>query len=378
MPNEQTWTLTLGPSHPAAHGPISLNLRTAADGADDDTINWCEPLIQPLHRGAEKLFESRDYRQILALSDRHDWLSAFGSELGLALTLEAMLGIQVPGRATWIRTAMAELNRAIHHLRWLGETIGELAHDGDDLEIRDRCRRAREDLTDLHEANSGGRIHPMLVQPGGVRLDLPTGWTDAAIELVSHLDPLCDELVAWTERARHLQGIATLTTVDATAYGVSGPVARASGLPVDLRFDDPYVAYPELESAGILTRVVYDAGDAQSRLRVLAAELPVSLSCLRFAAERLATEYSGGDIAVRLPRSIRVPEGSGYGWTENPTGINGWYLISKGGPMPYRLKLRTASFANAQALSRSVVGATVSDLPVSLMTFLLVAGDLAK
>ncbi|NQU37399.1 MAG: NADH-quinone oxidoreductase subunit D [Actinobacteria bacterium] len=378
MPTEQTWMLTLGPSHPAGHGPIALNLRTSGDGASDDTIEWCEPLIHPLHRGAEKLFESRDYRQILALADRHDWLSAFGSELGLALTLETMLGIQVPPRATWIRTAMAELNRAIHHLRWLGETIGELAATSSDSGLRDKCRNAREQLTDLHEANSGGRVHPMLVQPGGVRVDLPPRWSAAVIDLTTSLTPLCDELMAWVDSADQLAGVAPVSGADAIAYGVSGPVARASGLPLDLRFDDPYVAYPELIDVGVLSRCVSYAGDAKARLQVLAAELPVSLECLRFSAEQLAGPHAQGAISVRLPRSVRVPEGDGYGWTENPTGINGWYLISKGGPMPYRLKLRTASFANAAALSEAVVGRRVADLPVALMSFLLVAGDLAK
>jgi NADH-quinone oxidoreductase subunit D len=378
MANEQTWTLTLGPSHPAGHGPIALNLRTRADGSSDDAIEWCEPLIHPLHRGVEKLFESRDYRQILALADRHDWLSAFGSELGLALTVEEMLGLAVPPRATWIRTAMAELNRAIHHLRWLGETIGELATTSAESKLRDSCRVAREQLTDLHESNSGGRVHPMLVQPGGVRVDLPPGWSAAAAELASSLVPLCEELMAWVHSAEQLAGVAHVSTADAIAYGVSGPVARASGLPLDLRFDDPYVAYPELIEAGVLTRCVGQKGDAQTRLHVLTAELPISLDCLRFAAAQLAGPHADGAVSVRLPRSVRVPEGDGYGWTENPTGINGWFLVSKGGPMPYRLKLRTASFANAAALSQAVVGQRVADLPVSLMSFLLVAGDLAK
>lgn len=378
MSSEQTWTLTLGPSHPAAHGPIALNLRTHAEGSSDDTVQWCEPLIHPLHRGAEKLFESRDYRQILALADRHDWLSAFGSELGLALTLEAMLGIQVPPRATWIRTAMAELNRAIHHLRWLGETIGELAKTGSDYELRDRCRVARGQLTDLHESNSGGRVHPMLVQPGGVRVDLPPAWSTDVARVAVLLAPLCDELMAWVSSADQLTGVAQVSTADAVAYGVSGPIARASGLALDLRFDDPYVAYAELIDAGVLRRCVGQDGDAQTRLYLLAAELPISLDCLRFAAEQLEGTHADGAVSVRLPRSVRVPEGSGYGWTENPTGINGWFLVSMGGPTPYRLKLRTASFANAAALSKSVVGLHVGDLPVALMSFLLVAGDLAK
>ncbi len=374
-PQETIWTLTLGPSHPAAHGPIALRLQTVGTTAATEAVSWCEPLIHPLHRGAEKLYESRDYRQILMLADRHDWHSAFGSELGLALTLEAMLGISVPNRATWIRTAMAELNRAIHHLRWLGETIGELSTD---TKLRDEARHAREQLTDLHEDNSGGRVHPMLVVPGGVRVDTPAGWSTAMQQTVRDIHVLADRIRNWVDGDETLAGVAVLSLSDALRYSVSGPVARASGLALDLRFDDPYIAYQDLIDANMLTRVGRQDGDGRARMAVLADELVVSLNALAYIAELLELPDQAGPVSVRLPRSLRVPEGEGYGWTENPTGINGWYLVSRGEPMPYRLKLRTASFANAQAFSHCIVGAPVAHLPRALMTFLLTSGDLAK
>ena len=138
------WTLELGSQHPAGHGPITFDLALDGDG-DDAIIAWAEPRLIPLHRGVEKLFESRDYRQALMLADRHEWHSAFGSELGLALTIESMSGITVPPRAVWIRTAMAELSRAIHHLRWVGETIGELDREANGVELRGAARRSRPD-----------------------------------------------------------------------------------------------------------------------------------------------------------------------------------------------------------------------------------------
>ncbi len=160
------WTPAFGPEHPAGHGPMEWQLQT-----DLNTITWAEPLIYPIHRGAEKLFESRDYSQIIMLANRHDWHSAFASELGLVLTIESMLGLKVPQRATWIRTLLAELNRAIHHLRMLGETARELTEPT----IASSAKSARELLIDAQDEFTGGRMHTMIVQPGRLRADTPDG-----------------------------------------------------------------------------------------------------------------------------------------------------------------------------------------------------------
>jgi len=372
------WTPELGSQHPAGHGPITFVLALDGDG-DDAIITWAEPRLIPLHRGVEKLFESRDYRQALMLADRHEWHSAFGSELGLALTIESMSGITVPPRAVWLRTAMAELSRAIHHLRWVGETIGELDREAaEGVALRDVARRSREDLTQCHEAISGGRLHPMLVVPGGVREDTPAGWTDLLRENASTATASIESLRAWVNSNDQLGGIGVLTRADAVEFGVTGPVGRASGASLDLRFDDSSLAYAELVDAGVLRRVTRESGDARARMEVLVDELAVSLDCVTAAADRLEAAENSGPINVRLPRAVRVPEGSGYGWTENPSGVNGWHLTSRGGPMPYRLKIRSASFANAQAMCEAVIGDRLTTLPTTLMTFLLVGGDLGK
>ena len=371
------WTLELGSQHPAGHGPITFDL--ALDGAGDDAIiAWAEPRLIPLHRGVEKLFESSDYRQALMLADRHEWHSAFGSELGLALTIESMSGITVPPRAVWIRTAMAELSRAIHHLRWVGETIGELDREANGVELRGAARRSRDGLSECHEAISGGRLHPMLVVPGGVREDTPAGWTDVLRNSASTATANVESLRTWVDSDDQLGGIGVLTRADAVEFGVTGPVARASGASLDLRFDDSSLAYAELVDAGVLRRVTRESGDAQARMEVLVDELAVSLDCVIAAADRLDAAENSGPVNVRLPRAVRVPEGTGYGWTENPSGVNGWHLTSRGGPMPYRLKIRSASFANAQAMCQAVIGDRLATLPTTLMTFLLVGGDLGK
>lgn len=371
------WTLRLGSQHPAGHGPITMNLKLDGVG-EDAVVTWAEPQLVPLHRGVEKLFESRDYRQALMLADRHEWHSAFGSELGLALTIESMSGISVPPRAVWIRTAMAELNRAIHHLRWVGETIGECGDDPAAFQLRDAARSHRDALLHTYEAMSGGRLHPMLVVPGGVREDTPPQWTDALRSSASGGLEIVDGLSAWVDSRDDFVGVGVLDPTDAIECGASGPVARASGVALDLRFDDPSLAYRDLAESGILQRVTRGAGDARARLEVLVDELRVSLYCVTAAAEQLDSAENQGQVNVRLPRAVRVPEGSGYGWTENPSGINGWHLTSRGGPMPYRLKIRSASFANAQAICQAVVGEPVTSLPITLMTSLWVSGDLGK
>ncbi|MEI6622034.1 MAG: NADH-quinone oxidoreductase subunit D, partial [Actinomycetes bacterium] len=316
------WTLAAPAEHPGMNGPLTFDLQTTGSG-DDAIIERAEPRIAPLHRGVEKLFESRDYRQVLVLADRHDWHSAFGSELGLALTLEAQLGMTVPPRATWIRTLLAELNRAIHHLRWLGESVTgfDVALGVEPIPevllLRDQARQARDALIDAFEAISGGRLHPMITTPGGLRVDAPDGWTALVSNAAAQTNSVATGLARWADIAAAGTGIGALSPDQALAYAVSGPVARASGLALDLRFDEPYCAYSELIDAGTLTRVTDTAGDAQSRMRVLAAELAVSLAAVRRCAFA-ADEHAGEPVSLRLPKTLRVPEGSGYGWTESP------------------------------------------------------------
>ncbi len=362
------WTPSFGPEHPAGHGPMEWDFVLSGT-----QIAAASPVIYPMHRGAEKLFESRDYRQALMLANRHDWHSASGSELGLALTIESMLGIVVPQRATWIRTLLSELSRAIHHVRWLGETARELGEES----LAESAKTIRERLIDTQEEFAGGRMHTMIVQPGGLREDCPPDWTTTVRTVAKAAAQIAPQLSEWVRHDERLAGVATLSEQDAIAYGASGPVARASGLSLDLRFDSAYCAYPELIEAKILRRIVRTAGDTQARLVVISDEFAVALDCIVECANRLDA-LTDGPVSVRLPRSLRLPEGAGYGWTENPTGINGWYVVSRGAIEPYRLKIRSASFGNAQAASAAVIGESYERFPIALMSFLVVAGDLAK
>jgi NADH-quinone oxidoreductase subunit D len=365
--------LNIGPQHPATHGV--LRLRLVLDG---ERVVSAEPIVGYMHRGAEKLFEVRDYRQIIVLANRHDWLSAFANELGVVLAAEQLLGMQVPERAVWARTLLAELNRVLNHLMFLGSYPLELGA----ITPVFYAFTEREELQAVMEEVSGGRMHYMFNRVGGLKEDLPAGWLGRVLSTTASVRsrlPRLESLVLGNEifRAR-TRGVGVLDPGTAAAFGVSGPVARASGLDVDLRRDEPYLAYGELFGPGGPGRVVTrTAGDCLARFEVLNEQIQVSLDLAEACVERLRL-LPPGPINVKLPKVLRVPEGHVYRWTENPLGINGYYLVSRGDKVPWRLKLRSASFNNVQVLSRLLPGCLVSDLVAVLGSTFFVVGDVDK
>ena len=207
--------LNVGPQHPATHGV--LRLRLVVDG---ERIVSAEPIVGYMHRGAEKLFEVRDYRQIMVLANRHDWLSGFANELGVVLGVEAMLGMEVPERATWTRTLVAELTRVLSHLVFLGSYPLELGA----LTPIFYAFREREELQAVLEEATGGRMHLMFNQVGGLRSDLPAGWlgrVDSAIQAVKSRLPDLESLIVGNEiiHAR-AHGVGVLTPKTIAEYGV--------------------------------------------------------------------------------------------------------------------------------------------------------------
>ncbi|HET7276556.1 MAG TPA: NADH-quinone oxidoreductase subunit D [Dermatophilaceae bacterium] len=365
--------LNIGPQHPATHGV--LRLRITVDG---ERIVSAEPIIGYMHRGAEKLFEVRDYRQIMVLANRHDWLSAFANELGVVLGVEAMLGMEVPERAVWARTLLAELNRVLNHLMFLGSYPLELGA----ITPIFYAFREREELQAVMEEASGGRMHYMFNRVGGLKEDLPAGWlgrSSSAVAAVRRRLPDLESLIMGNEilRARTRRvGVLDLATI--TAYGVSGPIARGSGLDVDLRRDQPYLAYGELFAEGGPGRVVTRSeGDCLARLEVLLEQVHVSLDLADACIERLGS-LDRGPVNVKLPKVLRVPEGERYTATENPLGFNGYYLVSRGEKTPWRLKLRSASFNNVSVLAEVLPGNLIADMVAILGSMFFVVGDIDK
>lgn len=299
-----------------------------------------------MHRSVEKLFESREYRQSMMLADRHDWTSPFTSELGLAITVERSLGIVVPERAARLRTLLSELSRLGAAMTLLG---------GFDA--------AREELATLFAGYCGQRVHLMAARIGGLAFDASEEWLIDVAAFASQDFDTRDVRSAATA----FIGIGVLA--NAAGFGVSGPVARAAGIGLDVRYDDPYDAYPVGERLP-----TYTGSDVASRINAMCDSLEQSV---RLARE-LVRDVPPGPIDVKLPKTVKVPEGTYLGATESAIGVNRYYLVSDAKKEPLRLKIRSASFNNASALSSALENASADHVCVISESFFCVPGDIDR
>lgn len=341
--------LSLGPRHPTTAGLVRLSF-TEKEGrvTDADVTSGYG------HRAAEKLFEVRDFRTMIMLADRHDWVAAFSGELSLALTVENAMRLAPPPRATVLRTVLAELARIHSHLSFL-------SHLADD-ELNSRLWGLIDVLRDHTLAWTGNRVHPMLCRVGGLATDAPEGWLEA-------LDPILDDVLGLSAGLRdalaataRFSGLAVLDRDTCLGYGLSGPVGRAAGVDLDRRRGG-YLAYPEVFQPAP-QRV---DGDAEARLAVLIDELVAGVAMIR-AARDLA-HRTPGEVAVRLSRRLKVPEGEHSTDVEAPWGIASCLMVSRGGQTPWRVALRTPSFSNLSVLGRALEGAptdSIADVVASL------------
>ena len=334
-------------------------------------ITRAEPVIGYMHRGAEKMAEHRDHRQTLVLMNRHDWLSAFNNELGWVLAVEKLAGIEVPDRAQWIRTMLAELNRLLNHWMFCGSFPLELGA----MTPMFYAFREREMIQSLMEAVTGGRIHFMYSRVGGLKDDLPAGFLKEAAQVVRwNRKKLKDfeRLVMGNEiiHAR-TKGVGILPPDVAKGFGASGPVLQASGVAMDPRKDEPYEKYAEVD----FDVPVGENGDSYDRLWVLVQRMWQSCDIIEQCLERLP---SGPFIQPKLPKKINIPEGEVYVRTENPLGLMAYYLVGYGKKYPYRLKMRTASFSNVAVLPWILPGKLLPDLIAILGSIFFVVGDVDK
>src|SRR5437867_2675069 len=358
--------LNIGPQHPSTHGVLRVVLEL-----DGEMIIRAEPVIGYMHRAAEKLSEYRDPRQVLVLMNRHDWLSAFNNELGWILAIERMLGIEVPERAQWIRTMMAEWNRLLNHLMFTGSYPLELGA----MTPMFYAFREREMIQDLMESATGARMHHSYARVGGLKDDLPRGFLKHSVEVLKWVrKKLHDfETLIMGNEIIHARtdGIGVLAPEVAVSYGCSGPVLHASGVPMDPRKDEPYEKYGEVEFNVPVGR----RGDSYDRLWVLVQRMWESCKIVEQCMDRLPP---GPYIAGNLPKKIKPPEGEIYVRTENPLGLMGYYVVGDGGEYPYRLKMRTASFSNVAMIPALLPGALVPDLIAVLGSVFFVVGDVDR
>ena len=358
--------LNIGPQHPSTHGVLRIVLEL-----DGERIISAEPVVGYMHRAAEKMSEYRDPRQVLVLMNRHDWLSAFNNEFGWIMAVERMLGVEVPERAQWIRTMMMEWNRLLNHLMFTGSFPLELGA----ITPMFYAFREREMIQGLMEAATGARIHYSYARIGGLKDDLPRGFLKQSAEALAWIRKKLrdfENLIMGNEiiHAR-TKGIGVLPPDVAIAYGTSGPVLQASGVPMDPRKDEPYAKYGEVE----FDVPVGTTGDSYDRLWVLVQRMWESCKIIEQCMDRLPP---GHYISPKLPKKMKIPEGEIYVRTENPLGLMGYYLVGDGGDYPYRLKMRTASFNNVAVIPALLPGTLVPDLIAILGSVFFVVGDIDR
>lgn len=361
----QDMNLNIGPQHPATHGV----LRVVID-LDGEKIVRATPVIGYMHRGFEKLAEARDYRQIIALVNRHDWLSAFCNELGVAIAVETMMELDVPERAQWIRVLMAEWNRVLNHLMFIGSFGLELGA----ITPVFFAFREREDIQYLMESATGGRLHFTYNRVGGLKEDLPRGFCKASRAMVANVRVRTQEyrdLLEGNEifKAR-TKGVGILPPDVALDYGVSGPTLHASGVPEDARVTEPYCRYDKVD----VTVPLGVQGDSYDRFTCLLNRVAASLDII----DQVLDALPPGPVNVKLPKTVKAPEGEVYVRTENPLGQGGYYLVSDGKKTPWRLKMRTPSFNNIQMIPYLLRGALIPDMIAILGSVFFVVGDIDR
>jgi NADH-quinone oxidoreductase subunit D len=358
-------TLNVGPQHPATHGVLRVLVTL-----DGERIESAEPVIGYMHRSFEKLAEYRDYRQIIALVNRHDWVSSVCNELGVALIVEKQMGLEVPERATWIRMLMAEWTRILNHLMFVGSYPLELGA----ITPMFYAFREREEIQALMEWITGGRLHLTYCRVGGLKQDLPLGALDMSRSLVPRLRERIDEyetLVLGNEifHAR-AKGVGVLPPEVACSYGASGPILQASGVPEDSRKTEPYCFYDQVD----FDVPVGTNGDSYDRFAILIARMRESLKIIEQVHDRIPP----GPVNVKLPKIVKPPAGTAYVRTENPLGQLSYYLVSHGEKTPWRLKMRTASFNNVSVLPYLLQGAMMPDMIAIMGSVFFIVGDIDR
>jgi NADH-quinone oxidoreductase subunit D len=360
-------TLNIGPQHPATHG--TLRIVVTLDG---EQVVSADPVPGYMHRGYEKLCEVRTYPQVTTLVNRLDWLSSFSNEVPFILAAEQLMGVEAPPRAQYIRTIFHELGRISNITLFLGEMGLQLGA----MTALFYAFRDREHVLNLIEAVTGGRFHPNYDRIGGLKDDLPKGWIEETKAAMKKVRAFCDEmedLVMGNEifQAR-TRGIGVIPRHIALSYGLSGANARASGVDLDLRRDDPDI--PMAWKHTDFKVWTHPDGDSFARYWVRLQETREST----FIVDQLLDGLPSGPIMAKVPRIIKVPAGEAYVETENPLGWMGYYVVSKGDLGPFRCKIRTASFNNVSVVPWVCKGVYVPDIVTILASLYFILGDIDR
>jgi NADH-quinone oxidoreductase subunit D len=381
-------SIAMGPSHPSTHGVLRLQLEL-----DGEIVTKCDPILGYLHRGDEKIAENMTYNQFVPYTDRLDYLAPLANNVAYAIAVERLAHLEVPPRCQAIRVIISELARISSHL--LG--LGAFAMDTGAWTVFLYQFTEREKLYKLFEELTGARFTTSYTRIGGVSRDLPEGWTDRVLAFCDQFLPILDEMLAMLTRNKIFMdrtvGVGVISREDAISYGLTGPNLRGSGVPLDLRKDRPYSGYEQYD----FDVPVGTTGDSYDRYLVRGEEMKQAVRIVRQAIAKLP----GGDWfardAVRIfaPPKAKVltsmeelinnfmivtegpqmPPGEVYFEAENPKGALGFYVVSKGGGVPWRLKIRSPSFCNLSILPKLCAGNLLSDVVAILGSLDFVMGE---
>ncbi len=363
----QDMEINMGPQHPSTHGVLRVLLR-----ADGEIVTGAQPHLGYLHRCAEKIGESVEFLQYLPYTDRYDYLAAMNNNLGYSMAVEKLMGVEVPERAQWIRTIFAELNRIGSHLI----SFGTYGLDIGAFTPFFYAFREREWMMALFEKVCGARLTYSYIRIGGVFNDLPEGWLE---ELGRFCDVFEEKWVEYNDLLSHnhifverTRNVGILPAEKAIAWGCTGPMLRGSGVAWDLRRDAPYSMYPRLEfdvclGAGLKGTL----GDCWDRYFVKLLEMKESIRILRQCLRQIGP----GPVMADVPKTIRVPAGAGYVGVENPRGELGHYIVSDGGKISRRCRVRGPSFCNLSILGEMMPGTMLADSVAIIGSIDIVVGE---
>ena len=387
---DKTMILNMGPQHPSTHGVLRLLLEI-----DGETVVRMMPDIGFLHTGIEKTCEAKFYQQVVPLTDRIDYLCPMTNNLCYVLAVEKLLGLEIPPRAQWLRVMMNELTRINSHLVWLGTHAMDIGA----MTVFLYCFREREDVLRLFEAISGQRMMTSYFRVGGVALDAPLDFFSRVRKFADRFPSRVDQYEGlltgnpiWIMRTK---GVAKISAEDAIAMGASGPTLRGSGVDIDLRRDMPYSGYENFK----FKVPVGKEGDVFERYMLRVAELRESIGIVKQALDGMPS----GPIKANAPKVVlpdrekmktemealiyhfkiitegfAVPEGEVYQAVESPRGEMGYYVVSDGGPKPYRVHMRSACLANMQTLPKMCEGRLLADVVAAIGSIDIVLGEIDR
>jgi NADH-quinone oxidoreductase subunit D len=363
-------TLNMGPQHPSTHGVLRVVLKT-----DGEIIKDAKPVIGYLHRCFEKHAENIQWQMVIPFTDRMDYIASMNNNFGYVIGVEKMMGIDVNERVDYLRIITAELNRIASHLIALGTYGLDIGAFTPFLYMF----REREHILDLFEELCGARLLYNYMWVGGLSHDAPDGWTEKVLEFCDYFEPKVkdyNDLLSFNKIfIERTANVGVLPAEVGISYGVSGPSLRGSGVNFDLRKDDTYSLYDRFDFNTVVGEGAKGTlGDNWDRYWVKIVEMVESLKIIRQATKNLPD----GDVKEKIPKMVKVPKGEIYIRTETPRGELGYFIVSEGTKIPYRVKVRSPAFCNLSVLQAIVPGTMVGDLVAILGSLDIVLGEIDR